>query len=274
MTMTLSSPPTPIARLCLSLLLITSLYSSHVTATPYRFPDFFGIGIGKTPEYHGAKESMTGAVPGGRYAFESGRYMEWYGPYAGIKVNTDLHFEYGPAVLYKLGRDEVKNSAVDQLNAIESGTELGLFVGYSVVNTNYALPFRYRAGALASHSFSGDTDGANINLYNSVWVPVNQETFVGVGAGLTWANGEFMRHNFSVSDQESQLTGIAPFAASGGLRQYYAWTGVVHRLNRHWALGAGAYLQQLTNDAKHSTITAQQGDDVQVTYGIGLGYFF
>lgn len=237
-------------------------------------PNFVGVGAGVTPDFHGSSDDLFGAIPGARVTLEDNRYVEWFGTYAGMKVNSHENFEYGPAVIFKLGRKDVDNHQVDQLDEINHGAEVGAFVGYTLVNTDYAIPFRYRIGALASTKLVGGTEGSNFNLYNSVWVPLSTETFVGMGAGLTWANGKYMRRHFDVNVEESERSGISEFSASGGLRQTYAWTGVVHRVNENWALGAGAYMQNLKNDAKNSSIVQEQGDSTQLTYGIGLGYFF
>lgn len=252
----------------------SSCFAKDDTLPSYNMPNLLGIGVGTTPDFHGSSDSLLGAVPGARISLDNHRYAEWYGPYAALKINTEKNFEYGPAILFKLGREDVDNDYVNQLDSIDHGAEIGGFIGYSFINTDYAIPFRYRIGALASTKLIGGTQGSNVNLYNSVWIPLSRDTFFGSGAGLTWADGRYMRNQFNVSAAESERSGISEFSASGGLRQSYAWVGVVHKFHHNWAIGSGAYVQSLKNDAKNSSIVQEQGDKTQFTYGIGLGYFF
>lgn len=259
--------------LTLAMFSVLKVGSVHATGQ-YSIPNFIGIGVGKTPDYHGSGDDFLGLAPGARVTLEDNKFVEWYGPYAALKINNHENLEFGPALIFKLGRESVDNPRVGLLDEIGHGAELGVFLGYSYINTDYLLPFRYRIGVLASTEIVGGSEGSNFNLYNSLWVPVSSKTFIGFGGGLTWADDRYMNRYFSVSSEESQRSGISEFSAYGGLRQGYGWAGLVHRVGDNWAIGAGAYAQYLKNDAKNSSIVQEQGDKNQLTYGVGVGYFF
>lgn len=235
-------------------------------------PNYFGLAGGVTPEWAGAKDDMAGVVPGARVKLDNNRYAEWYGPYAGIKVNQDMNFEWGPAMVVRLGRQEVENEAVAALPEIGYGLDLGGFVGYAVTRTDTAIPFYSRVGLQLTTAVAGDAKGTNATVYANTWVPLSRQVFVGLGLGATWADDKYMQHYFGVDAAGAAQSGISEFDAQAGVRQFYAWPAIMYQVNPQWYLAAGAYYQKLTNDAANSSIVKEQGDDNQLTYGLGLGY--
>ncbi len=128
-------------------------------------PNFVGVGVGSTSDWSGSKDYIAGVAPGARYAMEDKRYAEWYGTYAGMKINTHENFEFGPAIVFRMGRKDVMNDQVNELPDIDLGVDLGAFIGYAYSNTEAAIPYYSRVGMLVTQAVAGGSRGTNVNIY-------------------------------------------------------------------------------------------------------------
>lgn len=236
-------------------------------------PNFIGVGAGATTQWHGSKDTMVGAVPGARFNLGKGRFVEWYGPYLGANLLTDNHWEAGPVLNIRLGRSDVDDPVVALLPEIGAGLEAGGFVGWHYLNTA-GIPYRVRTGLMAVHAIVGQTEGANVTPYASIWVPLSPKVFVGLGAGATWSDSDYMQQFFGVGQQASADSGLSEYSAGAGWRQTYLWPAVMWRLSDRWMAGGGLFYQYLIGDAADSPIISERGDRRQLSGGLGLGYLW
>lgn len=234
-------------------------------------PNFVGAGVGVTPEWMGSRDVVGGIVPGGRMQFSEHRFVELYGPLADVNVVNVPNWEFGPMLNYRLGRSDVKDDVVDRLPAIGGGVEGGVFGGYNYTKVD-GIPWRVRFGVSIMTGLTGDATGTQVNPYLSFWLPLSPKIFVGVGGGVTWASGSFMEQRFGVTQASATASGLLPFAAGAGIRQFYVWPAIIVRVSDKWFVGTGGFYQRLTEDASASPIVSQRGDADQWTVGIGVGY--
>ncbi|WP_409421898.1 MipA/OmpV family protein [Pseudaeromonas sp. ZJS20] len=236
-------------------------------------PNFIGLGVGSTTQWHGSRDRMVGAMPGARLKLQGSRFLEWYGPYMGLNLLDDEGWEAGPLLNLRLGREEVDDPVVAQLPEIGLGLEAGGFVAWHHVNLT-GIPYRLRLGLMASHAVLGQTEGSQLTPYASLWLPLSERLFIGSGVGATWSDKNFMQQFFSVSPAAAEASGLPSYQAGAGFRQIYWWPGVLWRIAPQWMLGAGAYGQYLVGDAADSPIIRERGDRWQWTFGLGLGYLW
>ncbi|MGL4207675.1 MAG: MipA/OmpV family protein [Aeromonadaceae bacterium] len=236
-------------------------------------PNFFGVGAGVTTQWYGSKESMAGAIPGARIALDKGRFVEWYGPYLGMNLVQDTHWEAGPVLNVRLGRSEVDDPVVATLPEFGMGLEAGGFVGWHYLNTE-GIPYRVRTGLMAITSVAGQTEGSSLSPYASLWVPLSRTLFVGLGGGATWSDDDFMQQFFSIDAAGSAASGLAQFQAEAGFRQVYIWPALMWRVSEQWMVGAGIFCQHLLGDAAASPIVSERGDENQWSGGVGIGYLW
>lgn len=236
-------------------------------------PNFFGVGAGVTTEWYGSRDSIAGAVPGARIALEEGRFVEWYGPYFGMNLVDDTHWEAGPVLNVRLGRSEVEDPVIATLPEFGMGLEAGGFVGWHYLNTE-GIPYRVRTGMLATTSVVGQTEGSSLTPYASIWVPLSRTLFVGLGGGTTWSDSDFMQQYFSIDEAGSAASGLSQFEAEAGFRQVYIWPAVMWRVSEQWMVGAGLFCQHLIGDAAASPIVTERGDSNQWSGGVGVGYLW
>jgi outer membrane protein len=146
-----------------------------------------------------------------------------------------------------------------------------MFGGLHYVS-NAGIPWRLRVGVSLLTGVGGDTTGSNITPYASLWMPLSETVFLGIGGGFTWSSGSFMQQRFGVTSADAALTGLPEYTPSAGVRQAYAWPAIIVRLNRQWFAATGVFYQRLTGDAANSPIVTQRGDRNQWTAGGGIGY--
>jgi len=234
-------------------------------------PNFVGLGVGATTEWSGSRDSMVGVVPAARVQWDNKRYVEWYALYAGVNLIDSGGWEFGPAGMYRLGRKDVADEIVKKLPEISSAFDLGVFGGYSYLNTQ-GIPFRVRLGLLATTTVTGESGDTNITPYVTTWVPLSPTVFVGLGVGATWASSTYMQRYYGITPAAGAASGLPSYTPGAGIRQVYAWPALMVKLNENWYLGGGAYYQRLTDGASNSPIIEQRGSSNQWTYGLGAAY--
>ncbi|HEU4922382.1 MAG TPA: MipA/OmpV family protein [Burkholderiales bacterium] len=256
------------------LALFLFLSSSNASASGIQvdvIPNFIGLGLGVTTEWHGSNDKVAGIAPGARASLEKNRFIEVYGAIADMNVLDSPNWEFGPMVSYRFGRSEVEDPVVNMLPPIDGGLEAGVFAGWHYTRIE-GIPYRVRLGVALTTAISGGATGSHITPYASVWVPLSPRLFLGLGGGLTWSSESFMQQRFSVSPEASAASGLPIYSAAAGLRQYYLWPAVIYRASKEWYVGAGAFYQRITGDGEDSPIITQRGDPNQFSAGIGVGY--
>lgn len=261
----------PLAPLLAAAFILVPLPLRAAGLTVDVIPNFVGIGAGVTTQWMGSSDYVPGVVPAARWQFQGNRFAELYGPFVDVNVLDVPNWEFGPMLSYRFGRKGVDDPVIRELPEISGGVEAGVFGGWHYVNDT-GIPWRLRVGVSALTGVSGGTTGGHITPYASLWIPLRDSVFLGVGGGFTWSSDSFMQQRFGVTSEAAALTGLPAYTASSGVRQVYAWPAVIVRLSPQWFAAAGAFYQRLTGDAANSPIVTQRGDRNQWTAGIGIGY--
>ncbi|MGO4762877.1 MipA/OmpV family protein [Cupriavidus sp. 2KB_3] len=238
---------------------------------PSTIPNMFGLGVGSTTQYAGGNERMIGVLPGLRYTSESGRLLEWYGPYAQFNFGSLTGFQYGPAVSLRLGRNNVDDAVVARIHEIDTTVEAGGFISYEYIHSG-GIPYRLRGGINVLTNAGIVYGGARVSATGTFWVPVHTRMMLGLGMGLTWVSGSFNRTYFGVTAEDSAASGLPVYTPGGGLQQGTGWLGAIYRIDKHWHAGAMVYYQRIAGSAADSPIVTQRGTRNQVTYGAGIAY--
>lgn len=238
---------------------------------PGTIPNMVGIGIGSTTEYAGGNERMIGVLPGLRYTTDSGRLLEWYGPYAQFNFGGLTGWQYGPALSLRLGRNNVDDPVVARVHEIDTTVEFGGWAGYEYIHTG-TIPYRLRGGINVMTNAGIVYGGTRVAINGSFWLPVHPRVMLGTGLGLTWVSGSFNRTYFGVTPDDSAASGLPAYTPSGGLEQGTAWLATIYQIDKHWYAGAMIYMQRITGSAADSPIVTQRGTRNQITYGAGIAY--
>lgn len=239
---------------------------------PSFLPNLVGVGVGITPRYSGASETVVGAVPGVRYTFKgTQRFLEMYGPAGDINLIDSATWQLGPAINLRIGRSDVEDQYVSRLPDIDTTLEAGVLGSYTYTHTG-DVPWRLRIGASALTNLGGQWHGLDASAFASLWVPLSPRVFLGLGGGLSWGSASFINRYYGITAEDSAASGLSAYESGSGVRQYYAWPALVMQLSANWWGGIGGFYQRLTDKAADSPIVSQRGNRNQWTYGIGIGY--
>jgi MipA family protein len=239
---------------------------------PSFIPNLAGFGVGITPRYAGASENVVGLVPGVRYQFaNTQRFIEWYGAAGDVNLLDSASWQLGPAMALRLGRSDVDDEYVSRLPDIDTTVEAGLSASYTYTATGQ-IPWRLRVGGTLMTNLGSNWHGADTTLFTSLWVPLSERMFFGLGGGVSWGSASFLNRYYGITPTDAAASGLAAYETSGGMRQWYAWPALVVRLTPSWYGGIGAFYQHLSDRAADSPIVAERGNRNQWTYGLGVGY--
>ncbi len=234
-------------------------------------PNYVGLGLGSTTRYTGADERIVGLAPAARYQFgDSGRYIQLTGPELSLNVLSNGHWQFGPALNLRFGRKNVDDAVVSRLPEIDTTVEAGAFLSWINISDG-PRPIRTRVSVSVLHDVGNVSKGTTATLSSNVWIPLSTSTVVGFGGGVSWGSSAFMRTYYGIDTAGAMASGLPAYQPSSGLRQWFAWPAIVHRLDGHWLIGAGLFYQSIEGSAADSPIVTERGKRGQLSYGLGVG---
>ncbi|MFZ4288518.1 MipA/OmpV family protein [Variovorax sp. HJSM1_2] len=235
-------------------------------------PNYVGLGLGTTTRYTGASERVAGIAPGARYQLDNaGRYIQLTGPEVSLNLLAGETWQFGPALNLRFGRTNVEDPVVSRLPEIDTTVEAGAFFSWTHISSG-PLPIRTRLGVAVFHDVGNVSKGNTATIGGSAWMPISQNTIIGWGGGLSWGSSAFMRTYYGIDAAGAAASGLPAYQPSGGIRQWFAWPAIVHRLDAHWLIGLGLVYQSIEGSAADSPIVTERGKRGQLSYGLGVGY--
>ena len=227
-------------------------------------------GAGLSPDYEGSDNYRP--LPLVALGIKKGPYyLESRGTGLRANVLPSQMWNLGPVVNYRFKRNNVSDDRVDDLRTVDEAWELGLFGSFRIRNS--ADP-RYSVGAelQATKDVAAGHSGWLVELSGKYRMPLAEKWQLGLGAGGTWADNNYMDTYFSVDDDNSRRSGLREFSADSGIKD----VGVNANLN--WAFygnwGATFLLnyKRLLGDADDSPIVDDRGSSNQFFGGALIGY--
>ncbi len=265
------------AVLALSLAAPVVVRAGDVAVVPMptipRLPNMIGFGVGTTPDFVGAKSNYIGVAPFFRYQFgESERNVFLLGPLASFNLVNDKNWHAGPLLRYRSGRSDADNAVIASLHDIGATVEAGAFVSYQWYGKG-AVPWRIHVSANLLQGFNS-ADGTRLSLGGNIMLPLSRWALVSVGGSLSFTDAKTMQGYFGITTADSANSGLPVYEPGGGLSNADLWMGLSFLIGRRWILGGGIYWQRLRGNAADSPWVSQEGDVNQVSYGVGLVYFW
>ncbi|MDH3598407.1 MAG: MipA/OmpV family protein [Candidatus Tectomicrobia bacterium] len=234
-------------------------------------PNFIGVGLATVPDYLGSDDYTIAIGLTGRLGLGGERFIQLSGPLLTANLINHPNLQLGPALRFRRGRDDVDDDVVDRMADIDSTFEAGLLIGFKYVNPTNRRQ-RFRAGVTFTHDVAGEHEGFVIDVFARAWWPLSKRFDVGLGAGLTFADDDYMETYFSVTPSDAMRSGLPIFDAEGGVRDFRVFPTVVWHLSRHWHLGAGLRYSRLVSDAEDSPVVDDRGSANQLAAGAAILY--
>jgi len=123
----------------------------------------------------------------------------------------------------------------------------------------------------------GGHDGTSVTatlrhakLYDTGLIPL----YFLIGPALRFGDSEYLNTYYGVSEQQSASSGLPQTSLSSGIISYGLDSVLVVPLSRNIFIRNFFLLEILSSDVARSPIVTNQGDEVQTTLGIELGYVF
>lgn len=253
---------------------------------PARDTVTLGLGIGVSSDYDGADEYRL--IPGG---VVQGTVKGHDFRLTGLQLFVDaipndpvrrVELELGPVVGLRFNRSGgIKDPQVAALGKLDEAVELGLRGGIGITGVG-SRSGSLSLGATFVHDVAGAHDSWRISPSVDYSTLVGRRTFLRASVGADFASNAYADYYFSVSPAgaplpEAGASGLAPFAAKGGLESVGANVLATHSLSggrTGWSLFAIGSVSQLQGDFAASPIVRDAGDATQFFGSAGLAYTF
>lgn len=253
--------------------IIVPALTMPVTHAADKGSGFIGAGVSVTPDYEGGEDYRASPAVLGRYNFGAGRYIAIKSGNDAARsgrlaVNLVSHsdWEMGPVLGVRYARDNVDNSRVDAMEDIDWAYEAGGFVSYQSGSWFASLGLSIDIS---------DTYGGYIGkLSTGLKQAITSRLGLTYTASMSYADDDYMDEYFGVDDDDSVRSGLSPFQADAGIKDFGLGISVDYRFTPVWGLVGGINYYRLSGDAKDSPIVKSEGNENQFKAGLVLTYSF
>jgi len=227
----------------------------------------FGLGAAviHTPEYTGAKDSETRALPyfsinyGDTFAFslfEGLNYTFFKSEHVTLGTGLELYF----------GRDEDDADRLKGLGDIDAAPLPRLSLALHADQITLSLEHINDVG---DNAHEGATTEVGLG-YKAV---LGRGAFLTPKVSALYGNTDYAQSLFGITQSQSNnsVAGLPTFEADSGLISHSVELTGVYLFDRHWTGIGFARYKTLSSDIKKSPIVE---DDTSVTLGLAIGYTF
>jgi outer membrane protein len=256
--------------------LATALTGGPAAAQEAPPRNFVALGPAVAPDYPGsdayeAVPLLLGNVEIGPTRLE----LEGLGARLDVSglISEAGRFDYGPALRYQPGRDDVDDRQVRALPDVEDSIEIGGFLRFGGPLGVYTTDEGFlRLDVLADVA---DGHGGVIGTISGEYT-VRPDPRLGLSGlvSTSVASDDYADAFFSVGDRAAAASGLGPFDADGGVRDVSAAVIATWAFSREWGLVAVGRVTRLVGDAADSPVVDDAGDATQLFGGLALSYAF
>lgn len=256
-------------------------------AAPLPDPDdrsdmvMIGAGGAWLPDYEGSDDYrlIPAAFIRGRL---SGISFATRGSYLYVDLiaarSGNLELDLGPIGGVRLNRSSrIKDDAVDRLAERDMAVELGGFAGVSFTGlTNPYDSLSLRLDAVKDVADVHDSWVLTPSIDFST--PLSRFTYVGASLSGDFVSDDFADAYFGIDPADALASGLPPFDADGGLKNWKIGLVANHSLTGDLTGGlslfATGHYSRLLGDFRRSPIVDQRGSASQWLGALGLAYTF
>ncbi len=238
------------------------------SACPTPFSDkwkfLVGGGVMNGPRYPGSRDDFTRGLP--LVSVSYGRYFLGAVPGTGAPAGAGaylLHTEHW-AVGVDIGGDfrSPRRASDDPIlhgwGNIPGTARGGMFASY----TKDWLSVR---GSI-SDDLSAHREGVVASLAVEAKYHATQRLTLTIGPEITWVNDQYAKTFFGIDAAQSEIAGVAPYQAKGGIESVSGSAGATYMLTEHWSFGAHASYGRLQRDAADSPVTTDKTQRMYVGF--------
>ena len=225
-----------------------------------------GGGIGFKPDYEGSEDYEAVPVPFVHVNFNHGMFVKLLGLNLRANLIPEKTWHLGPVYNYRPARDDVDNSAVDDMKKVSDANEVGAFGGFTIDNWFVSLEFLADMGEAHDGWYSKLRGGYN-------WV-INKSWVLSMGAFTTYADEDYMQTYFGVSRQDAARSGLDRYSADAGIKDVGIDLGLNWMITESWSTRGLFQYTQLVGDADDGSPVVDEGSEGQLFGAVLVVYTF
>ena len=184
----------------------------------------------------------------------------------GVNVLHAPNFRVGAAFNFYGSRDKDDSAYLQGFQDVDAGFDAGVFGSISFEKFSAKLKFR--------QDISNNHEGHLISgrlVYKAI---ESRKLIANLNIKTTYANDNYMKTYFGVTNSQASSSGFKEFNANGGIKDVGAGTSVIYPFNKYWSFITIANYIRLLNDAANSPLVENAGSKNQFWLGIGVAYRF
>ena len=184
----------------------------------------------------------------------------------GVNVLHAPNFRVGAAFNFYGSRDKDDSTHLQGFQDVDAGLDAGVFGSISFEKFSAKLKFR--------QDISNNHEGHLISgrlVYKAI---ESRKLIANLNIKTTYANDNYMKTYFGVTNSQASSSGFKEFNANGGIKDVGAGTSVIYPFNKYWSFITIANYIRLLNDAANSPLVENAGSKNQFWLGIGVAYRF
>jgi outer membrane protein len=233
------------------------------------------LGVAISPDYEGSQNYAPQPMGAARIAYND-FYIETRG--ASLRANVlpnvlPFRVEFGPAVAYRFGRDDVDNDRVDALRDIDGTVTVGAF---SKVYTNGLLQQDDMLGfeIEALIGLGEERDGTTVSFGPTYSFSPWERVRVGFNVSATYASDRYNATYFGIDADNALRSGFSRTDPEGGIKDIGFSINATYLWMERWGVTGTIGLKHLVGAAAVSPIVDEAGSAMQGMAAAGLVYRF
>ena len=223
-----------------------------------------GLGAGVAPDYEGSDHNTGVPMFMLNYNYDSGRFVKLMGPNLKVNVLANKSYSLGPALGYRMERDDVDNKQVDNMKKVDGALVAGAFGGVDI--NNFLLGLEVLADV------SGNDTGVTAQVTAGYRWKAMPALTITPGIFTTYASSDYMDSYFTVDSKNRGSSQLPNYSADSGLKDVGLNLVASYTPWEKWGVMGLFSYKTLLNDAKDSPIVDDAGDKKQMTVGLMLTY--
>ncbi len=223
-----------------------------------------GLGAGMVPDYEGSNDYQVVPALYARIHWKRGYSVELEGLTLRANLLPNDMWNFGPVVRYRMGREDVEDSAVDRMRDIDDSWEVGAFAKVAIDNWNVRLDM--------VKDIADGHDGYLIGIHAGYTLFRDSFWRVSAGASATYADDNYMDTYFSVDENNSARSGLDTYEAEAGFKDIGVTLSASYSISRNWGVMGIMGYKRLLGDAEDSPIVDKEGSPDQLIGSLALTY--
>ena len=253
-----------------SMLIVTLIFAKVALADELTL----GTGILSSPSYPGANERVLRPVASVRW--QTARFsIRNNGPGLEVDLVPSRKLDIGPILRFDGGRnDDIEDVVIQRLSDVDSGTELGGYVGTGLPLKVLGVddPAIVTARLEMLQEVANGHGGLSYSFSVGAVRPMNKRVTAVVSASIAGNDSAYAKAYFGISEQDSIRTSLPIYTPDAGLTKLSLTTVISTRISQRWSLTLLLNASSLIGDAADSPVVNARGTNFQGLFGLFISY--